>query len=151
MKLLLSISLAMLLGVSVMAQGQLKDSGVMTTTEEYNYLTQRLPNEDNAEMLEGYFFEDFLDKTFENYNYKYQLFKEVETGKVKAIFITITKFKKNDDKVRYLCMPINNKELFKQFEFERNGLGLTMYGYFEALNSVLVSKFVDEHFNSSQE
>lgn len=128
-------------------KNEIKSSNVKTTYEEYNFLTERYGYDDKVEMLEGYELQDFFELTLEKFNFNYKLFVEVNNGKTKAILITITKIKKKDDKVRYLCMPINNGTLFKKFNSEAEGLGVSMTLVFEALNKALLSKLIDEKIN----
>lgn len=138
----------MLFTIIGFSQKMVKSSDVKTTYEEYNYLTERYGLEDNATMLNGYELQNFMDVTMGKFNYNYKLFVETNSEKTKAVFITITKIKKKDDKIRYLCMPINNGELFKQFISETENLGISMSMGLDALNKALLSKLIDEKFNS---
>ena len=148
---IITLTFFMLITISGFSQNEIKSSSIKTTYEEYNFLTERYGLEDNVTMLNGYELQDFTEMTLEKFNYNYKLFVELKTKNVKAIFITITKIKKKDDKVKYLCMPINNGALFNKFQVETQGLGISMSMSFEALNKALLSRLIDEKFNSKQE
>ena len=93
------------------------------------------------------FLEEIID---EKYRYNYQLFVESDTQNVKAVLITMTKLKKNDDKTKYLCMPINNQELYDKYKTATNNLGVTrvnMGFYLDVSYFSLVSKIVDDRYN----
>jgi len=144
-------TLAILLLTSVIsyAQTDLKKSEIKTTYEEYNFLTERYAYDDNVKMLDGYEFKPFMDKTVDKFNYNYKLFVESKTQKIKAIFITITKRKKKKEKREYLCMPINNEELFIKFNRKAKKIGISMSMGFDELNKMLVSQFIDNQYNSN--
>ena len=62
----------------------------------------------------------------------------------------MTKLKKNDDKTKYLCMPINNQELYDKYKTATNNLGVTrvnMGFYLDVSYFSLVSKIVDNRYN----
>lgn len=143
----ITLTIIMLISVFGFSQSAIKSTSVKTTYNEYSYLTERYGLEDNVKMLEGYEFKHLEEVTYGKFNYNYQLFIETETGKTKAVFITITKIKKNDDKVKYLCMPINNAELFKKFHDEAELLGVSMSIGFEGINQAILSKLIDSSFN----
>jgi hypothetical protein len=146
----ISITFLMLFTLVGFAQNAITSSEVKTNYEEYNYLTERYGLADNATMLEGYEFQDFMELTIEQFNYNYKLFVDTKTGKVKAVFIAITKIKKKQDKVRYLCMPFNNGALFKRFEAETATLGVSMSLGLDALNKAMLAKLLDEKFNGKK-
>jgi len=146
---LIALTFTVVITMAGFSQNEIKPSTVATTYEEYNFLTEQYGIEENATMLDGYELQNFVDMTLEKFNFNYKLFVELKTGNVKAVFITITKSKKKDDKVRYLCMPINNRILFNKFSLETEVLGISMSMSFEKLNKALFSKLIDEKFNST--
>lgn len=121
---------------------------VKTTDEEYEFLTMKYPTLNN-DLLEGYQLKPFIDEIIEEkYKYNYQLFVESETQNVKAVLITLTKLKNNDDKIKYLCMPLNNQELYTKFKAAIINLGVNMGFYLDVSNFSLVAKIVDNRYNS---
>jgi uncharacterized GH25 family protein len=141
-------AILLFIATSLNAQNiQIKPSKVVTSYEEYNFLTERYGVMDNAKMLEGYALNHFFEQTVGKYNYNYKLFVESKTQKVKAVFITVTKIKKGDDKVRYICMPFNNPELFQRYVDELTGLGMSMYMGIERLNYTMFESLMDYIYN----
>lgn len=143
----ITIAFFMLLTTIGFSQNDLKSSEVKTTYEEYNFLTERYGLEDGYSMMEGYELQDFMESTLEKFNFNYKLLVENSTKNVKAVFITLTKIKKKEDKIRYLCMPINNANLLEKFNSETTGLGVSMSIALDDLNQALISKLIDEKFN----
>lgn len=109
--------------------GQTENS--ITTIDEYNYLTQgyKIQLETGGDFKKGYKLEQFEKVTVSNFEITYSFMIEEETKKAKAISIVLKKEKDKDDKVRYLCLPFNNKELFAKFYKDYESLGVSM-GYF---------------------
>lgn len=136
-----------LYSLSINAQNNLKRSEVKTSIAEYDFLTKTYPA-NNLKTLNGYKLTPFYIDTVEQFYFVYELFIENNTNNVKAVLIKITKEKKGNNKVRYLCMPINNSELFDKFNQDVNKLGISMLSFFECLNRVLLSKFIDNKYNT---
>jgi hypothetical protein len=112
--------------------------------KEYNFNFQRIKTTE-----EEYELKPFVEETIEdNYNFNYKLLVESKSQNVKAIFIKITKLKKNDNRIKYLCMPLNNKELSLEFEKEANKTGVNMAYFFNASVFSILSKIVDDRYNS---
>lgn len=131
------------------SQAEIKSSNVKTTNQEYDFLTQQYAEDNNVPMLPGYEFKALTERTMDNYNFNYRLFVESSTKNVKAVLITITKTKKSKEKVRYLCMPINNPDLYNKFFLAaEKKLGMTMYFGLIAVGGDLNSKLIDEKFNT---
>lgn len=120
---------------------------VKTTYEEYKFLSESYAYQDNVKMLEGYELKPLLEETKDIYNFNFKRFVHTESGKTQAIFVTITKIKKKEDKIVYLCMPINNPELFAQYNNRVYGLGATMYDYYNILNRELVMSLFHQTYN----
>ncbi|WP_053992913.1 hypothetical protein [Mangrovimonas sp. TPBH4] len=147
MKKIITTLIFTLLSIIVVSQNSLESSDISTTYDEYNYLTNIYGIDDSATMLKGYELEDFLELSEGQFKYNFKLFKKIDSGNVKAVFITITKIKKKEDKVRYLCMPINNDQLFSKFDSEVTNIGISMSLGLELLNKKLISRLIDEKFN----
>jgi hypothetical protein len=130
-------------------QTSLKESDVKTTIKEYDFLTKKYGSEDNFKMLDGYEFKSFFGMESENYSYNYKLFIESNTQKVKAILILVSKVKKGDNKIKYLCMPINNDVLFEKFINKAWNLGMTSMSGFFYTGSILLTKFINNQYNSN--
>lgn len=146
------VSTVILLLVTVISysQNDLKKSDIETTDEEYRFLTEKYVGENNGLLQEGYQLESFVVLNSEKFNCDYKFFIESETKKVKAILITITKKRNNDDKVRYLCLPINNEVLFKKFVKNIEKLGLTLGTMFIDTGALMVSSYVEQQYNSNK-
>lgn len=104
---------------------------VSTTIDEYNYLTQgyKIQLETGGDFKKGYQLNQFEKVNASNFEITYSYLIEEESKKAKAILIVIKKEKDKDDKIRYLCLPFNNKELFLKFYKDYESLGVSM-GYF---------------------
>src|SRR5690606_27050427 len=104
-------------------------SQVITTDEEYNYLTQGYPLslESGQDFKDGYELKEFNSITIKDYSYNLSYFIHSETNKVKAILIIAKKIKSGKDKVQYLCLPINSDKLFLKYIEEKNK-NITMGG-----------------------
>lgn len=119
---------------------------VTTTDEEYNYLTQgyKVSLENGSDLKKGYELQKFDEETYASFEYNYYLFIHSESKKTKAILVTITKDK---NKKEYLCIPINNEELFKKFIDKTHEIGLNMKHYFNYSAYKLLSKSIDKLSN----
>ena len=142
--------LLVLVTVMSYSQNDLKKSDIQTSTEEYRFLTEKYVGKHNGLLIEGYQLEPFAVLNSEKFNCDYKFFIESETKKVKAIFITITKKRNNEDKVRYLCLPLNNEVLFKKFVKNIEKLGLTMGTIFTDTGALMVSSYIEQHYNSNK-
>jgi len=122
---------------------------VTTTEEEYNYLTQgyKISLENGTDLKKGYELKKIQEDVYSNYKYVYYYFIHSESKKTKAIFVTITKEKGKKDKEEFLCIPINNEELFKKFIDKTYDIGLNMKHYFNYSTYKVLSKSIDEIAN----
>lgn len=120
---------------------------VKTTYEEYQFLTESFAYQDNVKMLEGYEFQPLIEETKDVFNFNIKRFVFKSTGETKAIFVKITKIKKNEDKVRYLCLPINNPDLFSKYESDVYKLGSSMWYTYDTLNRELVMSLINDLYN----
>lgn len=151
MKMTKITTILLFLATSVLyGQADLKKSEIKTNDEEYSFLTERYNKENNFVMLAGYKLQPLGIFENEEFNYDYQLFIESETNYVKAIFIKITKKKKNNDKVRYLCIPLNNEDLFKIFDEKTKNLGSAMMIGLYNTGSSMISSYVNYSYNSNK-
>lgn len=142
------IALLLFAAATITAQEiKIKASEVVTTYEEYNFLTERYGVMDDAEMLEGYELKPFFERSVGKFNYNYKLLLDVDKKQVKAVFIKITKIKKGDDKVRYICMPFNNPDLFRNYIDELTSLGLSMYFGIEQNSYLMFESLMDYIYN----
>jgi hypothetical protein len=129
-------------------QYNLNNKDIKTTEEEYEFLTKKYSNLNNNYLLNGYELKPFTEETIEEkYIYNYKLLVELNTKNVKAVLITITKLKSGDNKIKYLCMPINNKELNKNYVKASIKLGVNLGYYFALSNFSIVSKILDNRYN----
>lgn len=106
---------------------------IVTSEEEYNYLTQgyKISLETGSDFKAGYELKKIDEDKLENYSYSYSLLVHKESNKTKAVLITCKKDKEKEDKIVYLCLPFNNGNLFKKFCLETESLGTTMKMYFD--------------------
>lgn len=143
---LIILVLLSLIGYS---QTDLKKSEVKTTDEEYEFLTEHYTKENNFELLDGYELKPFGFFDYEKYRCESKFLVESKTKNVKALLFIITKEKENDDKVRYLCLPINNEELFKKFKHKSEKVGLTMYEMVNYFSELMISTYFEQQYNSN--
>jgi hypothetical protein len=126
------------------------ESKIITTEEEYNYLTQgyKIAIETGADMKVGYTLEHMPEIKAGNFTAKYSFLKETATKQTKAVLIVLEKEKGNSDKVVYLCLPFNNGELLKKFYAETQTLGITMMDIFSASFFKFASQAADKACNT---
>ncbi|NPD45670.1 MULTISPECIES: hypothetical protein [unclassified Lentimicrobium] len=105
----------LLISIISFAQSVKKESSIKTTNEEYEFLTKKYNEENNFGMLDGYKIYPNKIANNDEYSCEFQLFKKVNTQKVKAVLIIIKGKDNKRHKVQYLCMPINNEELMNEF------------------------------------
>lgn len=103
---------------------------VVTTEEEYNFLTQgyAITKKTGGDIKAGYELKAATSQKFEEFEVSYSTFKHVQSNKVKAILIIVKKDKDKDDKIRYLCLPFNNPALLQDFWNTTEDLGLSLGG-----------------------
>ncbi len=104
---------------------------ISTSEEEYNYLTQgyKLHLENGSDLKKGYVLNkvnEYIGGMDNQFNISHYYFIETESNKTKAILFIVKKEKGDKDKTKYLCLPINNNELFKKFRIDEVNLGLSM-------------------------
>jgi len=121
---------------------------VSTTLEEYNYLTQgyALQLQNGGDMKAGYELVKYDEDSSVKFTMSYFLLKKMDSKKTQAVLIVL---KKGEDKIRYLCLPINNKDLFKKYGEDVMNLGLSMSTMFEASLSRTLAKLLDEKLNAN--
>ena len=129
------------------AQNDFKKSEVKTTDEEYEFLTEHYTKENNFELLDGYELKSFGFFDYEKYRCEAKFLVESKTKNVKALLYIITKEKENEDKVRYLCLPINNEELFKKFTLKSEKIGLTMNEMLNYFSELMISSHLEQQYN----
>ena len=116
----------------------------ITSEEEYVYLTKdyRFAVENNYPLKTGYVLEKFYEKKYEEFNFEYYFFNEISSKKTKAILVIAKKEKGENDKLKYLCLPFNNKELSKKTANDWF-MGITMNQIFDAINTGLLIKTLE--------
>lgn len=112
MKSLLTI---LLLLISLISYGQGVTGPAPTTEEEYNYVTKgyRVQIESGLDMKKGYSFQDMGEVRHGNYTFTVKgLLRETKNELAAMLIIT-----KSDVSGRfyYICLPINNKDLFAKY------------------------------------
>ena len=144
-----SIVLSILLSLNLIGytQSDLKKSDVKTTDEEYEFFTEHYTKENNFELLDGYELKSFGFFDYEKYRCEAKFLVESKTKNVKALLYIITKVKENDNKVRYLCLPINNEELFKKFTLKSEKIGLTMNEMLNYFSELMISSHLEQQYN----
>lgn len=144
-----SIVLSILLSFNLIGytQSDLKKSDVKTTDEEYEFLTEHYSKENNFELLDGYELKSFGFFDYEKYRCEAKFLVESKFKNVKALLYIISKVKENDDKVRYLCLPINNEELFKKFTLKSENIGLTMNEMLNYFSELMISNHLEQQYN----
>lgn len=106
----------LLLLISVVSFGQGTTSGpAPTTEEEYNYLTKgyKVQIESGLDMKKGYTFQDMGEIKQGSYSFKIKgLMREAKNELAAMLIIT-----KSDvsGRVYYVCLPINNPDLFARY------------------------------------
>ena len=138
---------ALLTSPLIHSQPDLNKSEVITSQVEYTFLTQTYPYADEVVMLPGYEFKEFMNITAKKFNFQYKLLIHSESKEIRATLIIITKYKSKKDKKRYLCLPINNVTLFKDFYNQMLKLGPTSSMALEAISTTLLAKFIDNKYN----
>lgn len=134
------ILLLLLFPIIAMSQEPVKNL-VSTTQEEYNYLTKGYA-EDLAkgyEIKKGYELEKFYEFKNENFNFQYYYFNEISVKKTKAVLVIAKKEKGSNDKIAYMCIPFNNKDLLKESFTNKIG-GVTIGYLYDTVNYVMLSK-----------
>lgn len=132
------------------SQVELKKSEIQTSDIEYYFLTEEYGSENNYSMLEGYHLEPLKKIPIKQFVYDFQFFVQNNTNDIKAIFIKIAKEKGINNKLRYLCLPINNDKLFKKFAKKYESLGLTIGDYFEEIVTYSVENYITQFYNSNK-
>lgn len=102
--------------VSNVAFSQVENDSISTTLEEYNYIANnglRRHIEEGNDMKQNYQLVPFHSQKFQNqFEIDYFLFYRKEIG-LKAIAVKVKSFITN--KTHYVCIPINNDELLKEY------------------------------------
>lgn len=116
---------------------------VITTQEEYNYLTRGYSQDVKENHVKaGYILEKFYHKNYQEFSFEYYYFNHIASGKTKAILVIAKKEKGDNDKVKYICFPFNNPDLLKQCSNDFS-MGITMNDIFNSVNNGLLIKSLD--------
>lgn len=120
---------------------------IETKQSEYTYLTEEFALNNKYNILEGY---ELLPLTSvilkENYEFNYQLLIESENQNVKALLVTSKKIKKDEEKVRYLCIPFNQDDLFNDYKLANFKLGVNMGYYHNLAVSIVATSILMEKY-----
>lgn len=118
---------------------------IITSPEDYNYLTKELPKQMQLGngVKDGYELIKIESNNFKEFTYNYFLFSEKETKKTKAILIVVGK----NGKEQVLCLPFNNPELLDEFFKESESLGASMKMYFDKSIYNILSKSMEKLSN----
>lgn len=119
-----------------------------TTQEEYNYLTTGYAQdiETGHDIKSGYSLENVYNFNGGENTYKYSLFKETSSDKIKAILIDV--MKNHNNKSTYFCLPIKNNDLLEHFRKDYvKKLGSLQEVYFNRANMYFLSWLAGQNFN----
>jgi len=118
---------------------------VTTTLEEYNYLSWGYADDiaKGKDVKAGYELKELFtfDKDTQNFNVVYYQFIEIATSKTKAVLVKVKKKSKN--KVKYFCIPFNNKNLTTKY----NEMGASMIMYYSNAENLLFKKLLYQSLN----
>ncbi len=142
-----TLLIILLIALKSYSQANLETSKISTSEIEYNFLTKMYANDDEKNILPGYKLIDLFNETYKKYIYNYKRLVHIETNETRAILITLTRVKKNTDVVYYLCMPINNPDLFQDFNRETEDWLAWDFDIQEEFNRLLITKLIDDKFN----
>ena len=140
----LALLIIMTISCNVFAQDK-----VITTDEEYNYLTKgyELQLQNGSDFKSGYELKKIDEHKSGGFIVTYSLMNELASKTTKAVSIVLTKEKDSKNKVIYLCLPFNNTELLKKFVKDTESLGISMKMVFEASLYVNFARSMDKISN----
>ncbi|PHS03492.1 MAG: hypothetical protein COA88_15780 [Kordia sp.] len=146
---LLALLLTVGLGFGQGNEAPVKEEKITTTIEEYNYLTIGYADDlaKGKDLKNGYELKEFhkFDKEKVNFSFTYHKFIETKTNKTKAILVVAKKKSKN--KIKYICIPFNNRKLIKDSATEAAILGASMTYIYNQVNFKVFSDLLNDSFN----
>ncbi len=121
----------------------------VTTEEEYNYLTKGYAEqlEKGGDMKADYELTKINQVKSGDYSFEFYILKQKSISLSKALLIIARKDKEKNDKVRYLCLPFNNSELFKKYYKDKEGLGITIGTLLDASLDQMLSMSLEKISN----
>jgi len=119
---------------------------ISTSEEEYKYLTEglKIQQQTGTDLKSGYELEKIKEVNSNGFIINYSYFNHISSNETRALSIILTKEKDKKDKVVYLCLPIDNSDLFKRFCEETDKLGLSMKMYFDYSIYMMLSKAINK-------
>lgn len=117
---------------------------VVTTTEEYNYLTRgyKTQLESGLDMKKGYMFGDGSQPiTYGNYTFQFRPLVREATGEIAAILLVATS-KAWGNNIYYFCLPRNNHELSTRHITELRTLDAAMIRAYAEVTSLMLGEFM---------
>lgn len=116
-----------------------------TTDVEYNYLTKGYKEtvEKGLDLKQGYELQDLYFHNEVLYDFYFKLFNDSSTKKTKALLVVA--HSKTWGNWYYLCIPLDNTELYKRYEKELNSWdSAILSSYSSALSKILAVSLTAE-------
>ena len=140
----------MITSVLCFSQVELEQSEIHTSDIEYQFLTEKYNSKNNSLLLEGYHLHPLHNLSYKQLEYDFQFFVHDSTNNVKAILIKITNRKKNSEKLKHLCLPINNDLLFNRFAEEYEKLGFNKGDFLDEMISQSIESYIIQFYNEKK-
>jgi len=153
MKKLVLLALLVTVGLSYGQETEIKKQDkkekIITSTEEYNYLTKGYADdlEKGKDIKDGYELKEFYKFDTKKINFKFTYYKFIETATKKTKAILVVGVKKSKKKKKFLCIPFNNKELITQSLIDVNDIGVTMTAYYKEINYFYLTNLLSKTHN----
>lgn len=111
----------LLFAMLLLAAGTISAQQVVTSEEEYNYLTKGYPAglETGADIKNGYTLKKIDESSFSYCKVVFYEFSETSSGTIKAYLLQRIDVDK-PKKTRWYCLPINNEVLMKKFTYDNS-------------------------------
>lgn len=132
-----------LLLISFLIVSKIFSQTVSTTLEEYNYVTKgySIQIESGLDMKKGYKIEPPFEKTALKGNFStisYSILIREETKKLAAIILKVVP-NNAPNRIKYLCIPVNNRELFERYYTDYLSLGYEISSDIARVTSVIAA------------
>lgn len=116
---------------------------IITTEQEYNFLVDTYKI-DSKTILPGYELKEVGKANAKNFEISHYYLNELSSNKIKAVLFVIKKEKGENDKIKYLCLPFNDKILVQKFVEKYESLGVSMSLVFQGYMMTEFSKLVQK-------